>query len=207
MDLKLLNIAKQGNVQELHRFNEEKPESLEESTFNGDTALHIATQKGHTDFVVAICELCPSILLLQNSRGDTALHTAARAGRSDIVLNLIKCADKKKGCREEMLKKLNMEHNTALHEAARNNCHQVASLLLEKDPPLTSHRNKAVASALCVAAEEGCLETIESILNASKKWKQLNWRGLHDRTPLHAAVIRQRISNYIPSLHFPTPIA
>lgn len=199
MDQELFEFARLGKASELKRIKKLKPDSLNGCTPKGNTALHIASRLGRTSFADAISELCPSLLLEQNSRGDTALHAAARAGHSTVLRKLIDCAEKK-GLKGQMMRKVNMEHNTALHEAARNRDYGAVKLLIAEDSKLASVRNKAGASALYVAAEDGCLESVASILNVMKESQKAYWGGPQDRTPLHAAVIRQHFGSDLSSL-------
>lgn len=194
MDQELFEFARLGKETELQRMKKQKPNTLKGCTPKGNTALHIASRLGRTRFAAAISELCPSLLLEQNSRGDTALHAAARAGHFTLVRELINCSSKK-GLKDQMMRKVNVEHNTALHEAARNRDHKVVELLIGEEPKLAFVSNKAGASPLYVAAHEGCLESVESILKVMES-QQACWGGPQDRTPLHAAVVRQHLGNY-----------
>lgn len=177
------------------RVADRNPRTLEGSTFNGNTALHIASVHGHTDFAVTICALCPSLLLRLNSRGDTALHIAAKAGHLALVAELIDCAERM-GFKGQMLRMTNAEKNTVLHEAVRHRNHKLVDLLIEKDRDLVFVPNKAESSALHVAAEEGDVKSVQDILNVTKDALNASWRGPKGLTPLHAAVLRQQIGNY-----------
>ncbi|XXG72470.1 hypothetical protein AAC387_Pa07g1560 [Persea americana] len=191
MDPDLFKSAKSGNVTELKSFAEKNPEALEDSTPNGNTALHIALQAKHTDFALEISRLRPSLLLKQNSRGDTPLHVAAKAGHLTPVRDLICQADK---CFNRcVLTMENEEGNTVLHEAAKHDSSGVVFLLMRTDRHLMLAANKAGASALYVAAEEGIDQTTERILAAMNKIPDAYWEGPNGRTPLHAAVIRGHI--------------
>lgn len=190
MDPELFNFAVSGNEIELRRFAERNPNALVGSTPNGDTAPHIASQKGHTSFAAAICELCPSLLLRQNSRGDTALHVAARAGHLGMVLRLIYLASRR-GLKAQMLRMVNEEGNTVLHEGARHNDQISLIFLVEEDPDLVLVLNKTGASALYVAAEEGNVSGVACFLEIMRKMENAYFGGPGDRTPLHAAVLGQ----------------
>lgn len=190
MDPELFKHAVSNKETELGDF---APDALKGSTPNGNTALHISSKLGHTDFADAICKLCPSLLERQNSKGDTALHIAAKLCYSTLVRKLIDFANKE-GLKGKMLRMVNTEGNTALHEAARNrNGGLMVRMLLEEDPELVLVNNNAGASALYVAAEEGSPESTMDILEAMKKTSNAYWGGPSEGTPLHAAVIGQNI--------------
>lgn len=87
----------------------------------------------------------------------------------------------------------NVEGNTVLHEAAKHDSNGVVFLLMRTDRHLMLAANKAGASALYVAAEEGIVKTTERILAAMKKIPDAYWGGPNGRNPLHAAVIRGHI--------------
>lgn len=101
-----------------------------------------------------------------------------------------------RGCEREMLRTVNMEGNTALHEAAKKNGHDVVKLLIEEDRDLVLVTNGAGASALYVAAQEGHDLSVEPILEVMKEMPNACWGGPEERTPLHAAVIWQHGGNH-----------
>lgn len=162
-----------------------------------NTVLHIAAQYGKVDCVRWILELplCSSLLQLPNLRGDTPLHLAAREGYIDVVVALFDAAkaDSKEiesgiGTDEAMLKKTNMEEDTAFHEAVRYNHPDIVGLLIQKGPEVTYSANITGHTPLYMAAEMGYGDLVKKIIDESHA--SLTHTGIMGRTALHAAVIR-----------------
>lgn len=186
----MLKIARSGNVKLLHQIAKKNENLLLGSTPRKDTALHIAVRSGNFKFAVEISKHCPALLLQQNARGDTALHIAARNGCPVLVRGIIDIARlirKNEGVVEEMVTKRNAEENTALHEAATK-CHdRVVLELLRAGPQISFLVNRAGASPLYLAAENGPLKSVEHLIFCVTNGRSHG--GPHNRTPIHAAVI------------------
>ena len=200
MDATLYKIAKSGNADLLSQFSyTNHGQLLLTTTPNKNTALHIAARHGHSNFVARISDLCPFLLLEENSKGDTALHVAARNGDVLVADELIKCAQKN-DLTEEMLRKRNRGLNTALHEAAWSRDHSFVELLIRVYPELVTLVNAAGASPLYLAAEEGALGCVLQLFQKSKGLdiSQDYYSGPHGRTPLHAAVLRGHLGECLP---------
>lgn len=103
--------------------------------------LHIAASSGHFHLACNIVEECPQLIKMKNSRGDTALHIAARRNDSITFVNLVihSCHSGSAESRdiekaESLLRIVNHEENTVLHEALIHHCKEVARVLIEADP-------------------------------------------------------------------------
>lgn len=189
MDATLYKIAKSGSAPLLDEVSAANPQLLLTTTLNKNTALHIAARHEHFNFAARIGDLHPSLLLAENARGDTALHIAARTGNALVVKELIKCAENN-GQAGEMVRKKNKGLNTAMHEAARNSHHRVVESLIWKDPELVLLVNAAGESPLYLAAELGARKCVDIILGWTGSTISDAHSGPHNRTPLHAAVLR-----------------
>ena len=92
-----------------------------------------------------------------------------------------------------LLRNINLEKNTALHEAIRNDHYDIVELLIREDPELASFTNNALESPLFLAVDRGfykfALQIIETIPECS-------YMGRNGMNALHAAVIREQNSKY-----------
>ncbi|TYJ40963.1 hypothetical protein E1A91_A04G178400v1 [Gossypium mustelinum] len=154
-----------------------------------------------SDLIGQILTKCPSLLLQTNAKGQTPLHVAARNGHSAIVKLLIRsCAKARDGDLEklgtdqvdavtQMLRKIDQESNTALHEAAQyGDVEMVEELLKLEDPNSPYSVNKNQETPLYLAAMRGDERLLTVILN---KWKSADHGGPHGRTTLHATTMAE----------------
>jgi ankyrin repeat protein len=169
-------------------------------TPNKNTILHIniTSQYGRDksfEFVKEILSMCPPLLLQVNTRYETPLHIAASHGDVAVVNLLIqtaKAADCHKDLKSrtesvrQMLRMMNKEKDTALHEAVRNNHLDVIKLLIKEDPDFSYPANHAGETPLYLAAERGYRESVFDILRTCNSPAH---GGPLGRTALHAAVI------------------
>ncbi|KAG4153456.1 hypothetical protein ERO13_D04G184500v2 [Gossypium hirsutum] len=162
-------------------------------------------------FIGQILTKCPSLLLQTNAKGQTPLHVAARNGHSAIVKLLISsCAKARVGDLEnlgmdqvvavrQMLRIMDQESNTALHEAAQYGDvemveellkleHPVERLLELENPYSPYSANKNQETPLYLAAMRGEEPLLNVILN---KWKSADHGGPHGRTTLHATTMAE----------------
>ncbi|KAK9180147.1 hypothetical protein WN943_029354 [Citrus x changshan-huyou] len=148
MDPNLFKAAADGSVEPFKDMAREVIESsLTVQTKN--TILHIniicqETENASTKFVEEILEICPALLLQVNAKGDTPLHLAAKFSHFDIVRVLIERAQLAQHGDEEpesgieafrqMIRMVNNEKNTALHEAVSHGNVEVVKILTREDP-------------------------------------------------------------------------
>ena len=86
-----------------------------------------------------------------------------------------------------LLKITNERNETALHGAVRNGHSKIVKKLIEKDPSLTSLRNKDGESPLFIAVDRGFFHIAEYILDNEECCE---YRGSKGMNILHAAAIR-----------------
>ncbi|KAJ9701375.1 hypothetical protein PVL29_006640 [Vitis rotundifolia] len=86
-----------------------------------------------------------------------------------------------------MLRKINNENDTALHEAVRYNHSDVVKLLILEDPDFIYGANSSGGTPLYMAAERGFHELVQIIIDNTHTSPAHS--GLTGRTALHAAVI------------------
>ncbi|XP_057489035.1 ankyrin repeat-containing protein At2g01680-like isoform X2 [Actinidia eriantha] len=124
----------------------------------GETALHIAARKGHSNTVKALIAFAKT------------LGTDQESGVKVI---------------EQMVRTASENNDTALHEAVRNNHLGVVNLLVEEDKEFPHGANNSGETPLYLAAERNYHEIV-SIILATCTSPAFN--GPNGRTALHAAV-------------------
>ncbi|KAL9408550.1 hypothetical protein AB3S75_047009 [Citrus x aurantiifolia] len=147
MDLIFFKAASAGNSEPFKDMARDVIESLLTAKAK-NTILHIniissERENVSTKFVEEILEKCPALLLQVNAKGDTPLHLAAKFGHFDIVRVLIERAKLAQGGDEEpesgveafrqMIRMVNNEKNTALHEAVSHGNVDVVKILTRED--------------------------------------------------------------------------
>ncbi|KAK3002926.1 hypothetical protein RJ639_018769 [Escallonia herrerae] len=192
MHPQLYNAAAEGRVDDLLEFGDQLELQL---TPNKNTVLHIAATFGHRRSVNCVLANRPSLLCRENVKGNTALHLSAREGHCKVVQALIESArsrlpdqvlGKGIGAVREMLRMVNGDGDTALHEAVQYRHLDVARVLIEEDPDFSHPPNTSQETPLYLAAEKGLDECVLGILNTCRA---PSYGGPGGRTALHAAVI------------------
>ncbi len=165
-DSKLIEAAKEGNLQDLQAaLNDPKANIDEIGEKSGITALMHASRKGHKHIVLFLLDKGA----LPHSRGswgdNTALREAVKEGHKEIVeLLLNRCFDQRDASAE-----LSMGY--ALIEAAKKGDKDMVKLLLEKNvnPNIegTSESNTVITSttALIEACSQGHIDIAKLLLN------------------------------------------
>ncbi|KAJ9162572.1 hypothetical protein P3X46_022334 [Hevea brasiliensis] len=153
IDAELLKAAEEGTFEPFKDY----PESLDSLLSpNKNTILHIhlsTPSERSSEFIKGVLSICPPLLWKVNVHGDTPLHIAAR----------------------EMLRMINKNKETALHEAARNkrSLGVVKAIMSNEDPnefkysanyhgetPLylaVKNRNMEIAFVLLIHPDSECL--------------------------------------------------
>ncbi|KAK7818416.1 protein accelerated cell death 6 [Quercus suber] len=159
-------------------------EVLREVTSTKNTILHVAAKSGNMKIAKKIIDFDPSLLHEHNSKGDTPLHIAASLGHLDMTNFLL---SQHQHMTVPLVMITNESNETALHGAVRNGHKKIAKKLIEKDPSLTSLRNKDGESPLFIAVDRGFFDIAEYILDNKECCE---YRGSKGRNILHAAAIR-----------------
>ncbi|XP_022760880.1 protein ACCELERATED CELL DEATH 6-like [Durio zibethinus] len=157
--------------------------------------VQIAKWRFTTSFIKQILDKCPSLLLQPNAKGQTPLHIAARYGHFAIVKFLINRAKAPHGDLErpgmefeavrQMLRKTDLESNTALHEAVQYGHLEVVQALLEfEDPDYSYSVNRNEESPLYIAARRGVGATRIILKKKRNLTRETDENG---QTPLHYA--------------------
>ena len=190
MDAGLFNAAISGN----ESFFEKEDLNLEQVTRRGNSVLHVAAKSGKVEIVKNVLNLQPSLLYVENCRGNTALHIAASLGHFDMTKCLITSAkDQEAVLKDLLLRKKNLEKNTARNGAIRNDHYDIVELLIREDPELASFTNNFGESPLFLAVDRGFfkipLHIIETVPECS-------YGGRNNMNIFLAAVIRAQSSEY-----------
>ena len=188
MDPQLHRAAREGNIELLEEIVKGQPELSGCLTPQKNTVLHIAVRFGKEDVAKRLIKLCEPLISQPNSKGDTPLHLAAGAGHQSLA---------------ELLtgggawRMRNSQGNRAIHEAVKRGHEKVAMHLLEleKGHELIHDVNGAGESLLYLAAEAGLEEFVEKIVGMGPH--AFIPQGPDRQTPLHIAVIRGRLGNYL----------
>ncbi|XP_064983513.1 ankyrin repeat-containing protein At5g02620-like [Musa acuminata AAA Group] len=186
MSLELLDAARSGDTNILGT-------SIPDVhvTAGGNSMLHIAAKKGHTDFCNEALDRQPLLLQLKNARGDTPLHIAARAGHHQLVNDLISIASGRSAQGDDrvcsLVQMANDVGNTALHEAVQNGHEQVVDALMAKAPGVSAVTNNVNGvSPLFTAVECESVPIVRRLLEAG----EASCDGPNGQTALHSAVLR-----------------
>ncbi|KAL6311917.1 hypothetical protein AAG906_025670 [Vitis piasezkii] len=177
MDSRMYMQATQGHVRDFIRILDSiSPQKELQSiilcqvSHRNNTCLHIAVSFGHHE-LANIVRLCPDLIEKTNSKGDTALHIAARKGLSFVKFAMDSCPSGSGASRDveqdeqSLLRIVNKEGNTVLHEALINRCKQeeVVEILIKADPQVAYYPNKEGKSPLYLAAEAHYFHVVEAI--------------------------------------------
>ncbi|KAK9284516.1 hypothetical protein L1049_023690 [Liquidambar formosana] len=183
MDLELYRAATRNDF-----ISVLKPASMEIDSVSplGNSVLHVAASSGNEKNVRDIAYEFPSLVTKQNSKGDTALHIAARAGHALVVEALVGLQ------RDRLLRLMNNEGNTALHEALINCPKSVAiDHLIQADSEVIYYPNKEEKSPLYLAAEAGYVDCLKKMLENEAVNGNI-YERLRGKSPVHAALMGKK---------------
>ncbi|XP_030958764.1 ankyrin repeat-containing protein ITN1-like [Quercus lobata] len=95
-----------------------------------------------------------------------------------------------------LLRKQNLERNTALHEAIRYDHYNIVELLIQKDPRLTSITNNAGESPLFLAVDRRFYKIALHIIDTPGDHLP-SYKGRKRKNVLHAAVINRAKTDFV----------
>ncbi|KAG7969841.1 hypothetical protein I3843_07G053000, partial [Carya illinoinensis] len=151
-------------------------------TDNEDSILHVATKFRREEFAKKLINLNQLLINQKNKKGDTPLHVAASIGCWGITKLLIDRSS------SSILETVNIDKDTALHVAVRNDKHSVVELLIHHNQALAKMVNEVGESALFLAVERNNYHTAKFILNAAPE--SIHYGGRDHMNVLHIAIIR-----------------
>lgn len=133
------------------------------------TALHLASEQGHTDVVVTLLNRLPALLMIDDSPGETSLHIVARTGHAEIARNLLLVARQ-----TEVLKSL--DSSTGEDDACQgylydhgNDRHVMNEALPEIEVDVMARNTNENRTPLHDAAINGHTEVVRLLLDFLKE--------------------------------------
>ncbi|XP_042502776.1 ankyrin repeat-containing protein BDA1-like [Macadamia integrifolia] len=200
MDSRLIEVAKNGEIDALYALLGENPfilENVEKIPFI-NTPLHWAVLSGHTCLVEEMINLKPSFTLKLNQDGFSPLHLASMFGHLEIVKALLK--DESGQCLEKQKAAMNVdgglcnlkgrEKRIPLHCAAISGHTDVLEVLLSSFPNSINALTVRKESILHLAVKFGKVEAFKVLVNWLRKHWRIDILGCKDQegnTVLHLA--------------------
>uniref|UniRef100_M1CD40 Ankyrin repeat-containing protein n=2 Tax=Solanum tuberosum TaxID=4113 RepID=M1CD40_SOLTU len=177
-----------GKVKEIiQKFDNSKgvKELLSLQNQQGETALYIAAENGHTLVVVEILKhLDLQVASLVANNGYDAFHVAAKQGHLEVLKELLHSFP-------NLVMATDSSNSTALHTAAAQGHVDVVNLLLEIDSNLAKIARNNGKTVLHTAARMGHLEIVKSLLS---KDPEIGFRtDSKGQSALHMAVKGQNV--------------
>ncbi|RVW69761.1 hypothetical protein CK203_061842 [Vitis vinifera] len=156
-----------------------------------DAKFYNAAAHGHINILEQMSE--DDIRFQLTPKENTILHIAARKRRPFWMVNALVCSAK--ALNEEMesgvdadktmLRMMNLEKETAFHQAVRYHHPQVVKFLTEEDPEFTYGANVRGQTPLYMAVERGFGDLVDMIISSCTSAAHT---GILGRTVLHAAI-------------------
>ncbi|XVE62791.1 hypothetical protein DITRI_Ditri06bG0148200 [Diplodiscus trichospermus] len=214
MDPKLYEAVVNGNIASLRELASSDATVLLQVTAQEDNILHVAAKYDRKQMAEEIIKMprLASLVNQKNSKGDTPLHIAARLGSFTTAQILIDCANSMNGeieAGERLVRMVNVEKDTALHDAARNvdkNHVKIAEIILEVAPVFSwEGRNKmnALHAAVVRSNEDFVAHLTEKCQSALSETDGNEWTPLHYAIHFDARDIFKQFLRYIdPSIAY-----
>ena len=156
-DLHLICHAADNGSSDCVRLLLDNGVNINVKNINGNTALHLAAQKGHTGIVKTLLEVDRSLAKDRANDGNMAHHLAAFKGHAETV-RLLSEID------TSLAKEEDGDGNIALHLAALQGHTETTEALLEIDRSLVEVGDYYGNTALHLAARKGHTKTVEVLL-------------------------------------------
>ncbi|KAF4517989.1 hypothetical protein B566_EDAN008824 [Ephemera danica] len=157
--------------------------SVKERDRFGKTALHMAVNGNYVDTLEKLLQKDCSSINQKNAFGETAFLYACACGSTDAVELLIKynCS----------MNDQDMNGNTALHVAAKENRVQIINqILLKCHPSFVNQKNSAGNTAMYFACLHGANDAVELLI---KHDSSVNERDRYGDTLLHLATEKNHV--------------
>ncbi|CAM0144819.1 unnamed protein product [Urochloa decumbens] len=161
----------------------------------GNTALHLATSRGHAELAALLCEKAPSLVATRNRSLDTPLHCAAKAGHREVAVRLLPTLRAGGADEAAALRARNRLGATALYEAVRHGRAGVVDLIMTEAPELASLASEDGFSPLYLAAStDPSVKMVRMLLRPSQDGtpSPASSEGPEGRSALHVAATRSK---------------
>ncbi|XP_068223675.1 tyrosine-protein kinase HTK16 [Palaemon carinicauda] len=168
----------QGNINIVSELLKSGYKKLDDKNNNGQTALHIASMKGHVEITEMLLK-ASALVEVRDGEGVTPLHLACRHNRPDIVRLLVGLG------KADLQARATKTGSVALHEAAENGSVDAVKLLLSFHAP-SCPQNKNRRTPAFLAKKGGHMECYNLLVSHQFPVPQLSLRnyfhGKIDRT-------------------------
>ncbi|XP_062175672.1 ankyrin repeat-containing protein BDA1-like [Alnus glutinosa] len=190
MDPRLVKAALNGNTIELQKLLQEDSLLLERDSvaLYPETALHIATMGGQTQFVRELLKLKPDFATRLNKDGFSAIHIASANGFVETVRELLKFS-------RELAHLKSSDGKTSLHCAAVTGRVRVIEEVIGFSPDCIGDVTQRGETVLHLAVKYNQFEAFKAMVDLSK---QLNIKDILNagdedgNTVLHLAIARKQ---------------
>jgi ankyrin repeat protein len=152
--------AENGHVAVMEILFNKKDDNIDEPSYLGFTALHLAAQNGYEGAVTWLLDNKANIDAI-TAEGATALHIAIQYNHLEIVKILVQ-----RGADKEMM----VQGSSPFHLAAQNGCHEIVEFLLNNGVDKDTSNAQGL-TALHFAALRCNVEMVRIIL---QKWVDIN---------------------------------
>mmetsp|Transcript_13444 Transcript_13444/g.32677 ORF Transcript_13444/g.32677 Transcript_13444/m.32677 type:complete len:262 (-) Transcript_13444:133-918(-) len=178
----LCAAATDGNTAEVEKLLSRPGTKIEARNSFGDSALHIASYKGHREIVEILLDTCAEVNA-KTTRGETSLHLAAQEGHGAIAQLLLE-----NGADANLEKPF--DGGTALHHAAAHGNGVIVQILLDNGSDINLKATDGRA-ALHYAVERGLHGDVAMVTQLLDNGADINVKKGKGYTPLHTAVQRK----------------
>ncbi|GFZ15567.1 hypothetical protein Acr_24g0017570 [Actinidia rufa] len=182
MEERLKKAALEGNTQELREIHRGNPLLLDRVTLGsfGETPLHVAALRGHTDFAKELLILNPDLAESLDSSGSSALHLASAKGYVPIVKELV-------SAKPELCLARDRDGLNPLHLAAKKGRVEVLKELVRIRPDAAEASVDQVGTVLHLCVKHFQLEALKLLMEAVTD-EFIHAGDAYGNTILHLAV-------------------
>lgn len=191
MDLELYDACFDGNMPVFANLVGGNEDILQQTTLQSrDTALHIASQRGHVDLAAEIIRLRPDMMWAVNSNNESPMHKACIHGHKKMVKLLLAHGDfgyyGASGSFRAFA--VDFENRTSFFVACANGHLDVVKLLLKRADSRIFHvLDRAKRSALFMACSHGHSNVAKLLLT---KTTLVKYEREGESTLIHIAALK-----------------
>ncbi|KAF8412917.1 hypothetical protein HHK36_000889 [Tetracentron sinense] len=200
MDLRLIDAAREGDIEAMYVLLRENPcilDNVDRFSFI-DTPLHVAVSASKISFAMEIVNMKPSFTKKLNQDGYSPMHLASLKGDLRMVKELMTIG-------HELCLLKGRERRTPLHCAAMSGNIDIINELVLGFPKSIVELTVQKETALHLALKNNQLEAFQLLLDWVKEFDKkyiVNWKDNEGNTILHLAVSREnsQAKSYAPTI-------